>query len=126
MFKTTQHLNDEHMRLYEWSGAGAVVIEPAIPVRSKRTHSWHASYDVLALLTSLLILNGCDGKGPAEKAGEQVDQAVQEMKEETRAQNGDTPAASPGPAAEAGRTLDEAREQTGEKIEQLGEDIQKP
>ena len=126
MFKTTQHLNDEHMRLYEWSGAGAVVIEPAIPVRSKRTHSWHASYDVLALLTSLLILNGCDSKGPAEQAGEQVDQAVQEMKEETRAQNGDTPAASPGPAAEAGRTLDEAREQTVEKIEQLGEDMQKP
>jgi hypothetical protein len=47
------------------------------------------------------------------------------MKEETRALNGDT-SASPGPAAEAGRTLDEAREQAGEKIEQLGEDIQKP
>ena len=124
MFKTTQHLNDEHMRLYEWSGAGAV-IEPAIPVRSKRTHAWHASYDVLALLTSLLILNGCDSKGPAEQAGEQVDQAVQEMKEETRALNGDT-SASPGPATEAGRTLDEAREQAGEKIEQLGEDMQKP
>lgn len=72
MYKTTQHLNDEHMRLYEWSGAGAV-IQPAIPEKSKRTHSWHASYDVLALLTSLLILNGCDNKGPAEQAGEQVD-----------------------------------------------------
>ena len=125
MFKTTQHLNDEHMRLYEWSGAGAVIIEPAIPARSKRTHAWHASYDVLALLTTLLILNGCDNKGPAEQAGEQVDQAGKEMKEETRALNGDT-SASPGPAAEAGRTLDEAREQAGEKIEQLGEDMQKP
>ncbi|MDP1645703.1 MAG: hypothetical protein Q8L71_09415 [Thiobacillus sp.] len=72
MYKTTQHLNDEHMRLYEWSGAGAVM-QPAIPAKSKRTHSWHASYDVLALLTSLLILNGCDNKGPAEQAGEQVD-----------------------------------------------------
>jgi hypothetical protein len=125
MFKTTQHLNDEHMRLYEWSGAGAVIV-PAIPAKSKRTHSWHASYDVLALLTSLLILNGCDNKGPAEQAEMQVDQAAKDMKEETRALNNDGTAASPGPAEEAGRTLDEAREQAGEKVERLGEDMQKP
>jgi len=65
MYKTTQHLNDEHMRLYEWCGAGAVM-PLAIPAKSKRTHSWHASYDVLALMTSLLILNGCENKGPAK------------------------------------------------------------
>lgn len=76
MYKSTQYLNDEHMRLYEWSGGGAGM-HPAIAAKSKRTHSWHASYDVLALLTSLLILNGVDTKGPAKQAGAQVAQAVQ-------------------------------------------------
>ncbi len=119
---TSNHLNDEHMRLYEWSGA---VMQHAIPTGSKRTHPWHASYSVLALLTSLLILNGCDNKGPAEQAGEQVDQAVQDMKQEAGSLLDDT-TAKPGPAEEAGRTLDETREQAGEKIEQIGEDLQKP
>ncbi|OHE59751.1 MAG: hypothetical protein A2X71_06295 [Thiobacillus sp. GWE1_62_9] len=80
---------------------------------------------MLALLTSLLILNGCDSKGPAEKAGEQVDQAMQEMKEEA-GELVDDVTTEPGPAQEAGRSLDEARDQAGEKIEQLGEDLQKP
>lgn len=83
MYKTTQHLNDEHMRMYEWSGAG-VVLPPANLAKSKRTHSWHASYDVLALLTSLLILNGCDNKSLARQAGKQVDQTFQGVKQEVR------------------------------------------
>ncbi|MBW8328924.1 MAG: hypothetical protein K0M48_07185 [Thiobacillus sp.] len=112
MHTSTHHLNDEHMRLYEWSGA---VMQHAIPTGSKRTHPWHASYSVLALLTSLLILNGCDNKG----------QAVQDMKKEAGSLLDDT-TAKPGPAEEAGRTLDETREQAGEKIEQIGEDLQKP
>lgn len=118
------HLNDEHMRLYEWSGAGTGM-RHALPPGSKRSHPWHASYAVLALLTSLLILTGCDSKGPAEKAGEQVDQAMQDMKEEAGKLVGDA-TAEPGPAQEAGRSLDEARAQAGEKIEQIGEDMQKP
>jgi hypothetical protein len=121
MRKTTQHLNDEHMRLYEWSGAG---VQNAIPSGSKRSHPWHASYGVLALLTSLLVLNGCDNKGPAEQAGEQVDQAAKKMKEEAGPLF-DNATAKPGPAEEAGRTLDEAREQAGDKIEQIGEDLKK-
>jgi len=106
MHAMPHHMDDEHMQFYEWSGAGTGMPH-ALPAGSKRNHPWHASYAVLALLTSLLILNGCDSKGPAEKAGEQVDQAMQEMKEEAGSVN-------------------EAREQTGEKIEQLGEDLQKP
>ncbi|OJW42234.1 MAG: hypothetical protein BGO60_13780 [Thiobacillus sp. 65-1059] len=78
MRTTMQHLNDEHMQLYEWSGAG---IASAIPAGSKRSHPWHASYGVLAVLTSLLILNGCDNAGTAERAGEQVDQAAQALKD---------------------------------------------
>ncbi|MBU4499803.1 MAG: hypothetical protein KKG40_06290 [Gammaproteobacteria bacterium] len=67
MRKTLKHLEDEHMRLYEWSGAGAGC---PVPARSKRTHPWHASYSVLAMMTSLLILSGCQSKSPAESASE--------------------------------------------------------
>ena len=95
---STKHLDDEHMRLYEWSGAGAG-IAVALPKKSKRTHAWHASYAVLGLLTSLLALNGCDRKGLAEQAGEQVDQAIRDMKEEAIPPKYDI-AAKPGPAEE--------------------------
>jgi hypothetical protein len=80
MRKTPHYLNDEHMKLYEWSGAGTGIAFN-LPAKSKRIHPWHASYAVLATLTSLLILNGCDNQGPAERAGEQVGRSVQDMKE---------------------------------------------
>lgn len=103
MYQTPQHLNDEHMQLYEWSGAGAGTrLLGAAPRKSKRTHAWHASYGVLALLTSLLALNGCDSKGPVEQAGDQVDQAVKDMQtEDARSQQMNTPSASPEAAAPA-------------------------
>ena len=75
MPKIPQHLNDEHMRLYEWSAAGS---DTLIPAKSKRTHSWHASYGVLAVLTSLLILNGCNNKAATEESGDRVALEVQE------------------------------------------------
>ena len=71
MRKTTQHLDDEHMRLYEWSGAGAGTICD-IPAQSKRTYPWHAAYSVLALMGSLLTLSGCNTQSPAEQASEQA------------------------------------------------------
>jgi hypothetical protein len=120
--RTTPHLNDEHMQLYEWSGT-VTGIAFSLPARSKRSHPWHASHAVLGVLTSLLILNGCDNQGPAERAGERVDRSVQEMKEEANALFDDA-TAQPGPAQEAGKALDDAREQTGEKIEQMGKDMQ--
>ena len=123
MHKTNQPLNDEPMRLHEWSGAAAM--QPALAAKSKRSHPWHASNAVLAVLASLMILNGCDQQGPAERAGEQMDRSVQDMKADANALF-DSPSPNPGPAEEAGRTVDEAREQTGEKIEQLGEDMQQP
>lgn len=105
------HLDDEHMRFYEWSGAAG---DAVLPAARRRRHPWHASYAVLALLTSLLILQGCDNKGPAERAGEDIDRALQGQRN------------AAGPAQEAGRALDDARETTGEKIEQLGKDLQEP
>lgn len=123
MYPTMKHLDDEHMRLYEWSGASAGTVT-GIPEKSKRTHAWHASYGVLALLTSLLALNGCDRKGPAELADEQVDHAIQGMKEDAGTPKNDA-TAMPGPAEEAGGAVDEARARTGEKVQQLGEGMQK-
>jgi hypothetical protein len=77
MKQTMKYLNDEHMRLYEWNGLGALT-SGARPARAARRPSWQASYGVLAVLTSLLILNGCDNQRAAEEASEQVGQAVQE------------------------------------------------
>ena len=124
MHKTMPHLNDEHMQLYEWSGSGTEIAF-SMPAKSKRAHPWHASYAVLAVLTSLLILNGCDKQGPAERAGEQVDRSVQDAKEEANTLF-DEPTTSQALRRKPGSALDDAREQTGEKIEQLGEDMQKP
>lgn len=79
MRKTSQHLNDEHMRLYEWSGAGPG-ITLNLPPRSKRSHPWHASNAVLAVMTSLLILNGCDSKASSAGAPSGVDPATRSAK----------------------------------------------
>lgn len=122
--RKTPHLNDEHMQLYEWSGT-VTGIAFSLPARSKRSHPWHASTAVLGVMTSLLILNGCDSQGPAERAGEQVDRSVQEMKEEANALFDDA-TAQPGPARTAGKALDDARKQTGEQVEQLGKAMQQP
>ncbi len=103
MTPTLRHLDDEHMRFYEWSGtAGGAVL----PTARKRRHPWHASHAVLALLTSLLIMQGCDNKNPAERAGEDVDRALQDQRN------------VPGTAEEAGRAPG------GEPIEQQGQDLQ--
>lgn len=65
-----QHLNDEHMRMYEWNGVGTGAVVRAAKPR------WHASYAVLAVLTSLLVLNGCDTQETAALPGDQVEQSA--------------------------------------------------
>ncbi len=117
MQRSMQHLDDEHMRLYEWSGAGAwITLSGGEPDKPKRPHAWHASYSILALLTALLALNGCDNQSPAEQAGEQVDQALRQMQEEDR-----RPMMGPGapgsePADAAAPAPDTTRGPTGQDI----------
>jgi len=97
MRKMPQYLNDEHMKLYEWSGAGAGIAF-SLPAKSKRTHPWHASYAVLASLTSLLILNGCISKPSAEQVALKFQQSKAPPHEATTAQPVSGEAA--GPSAE--------------------------
>lgn len=99
MKQILKYLNDEHMRLYEWNGLGGGMSGPG-QERSKRTHSWHASYAVLAVLTSLLILNGCDKQGAAEQASEQVGQAAQEPPHDTPTAPAEAAAPAAGDASE--------------------------
>ncbi len=71
MKKPAPHLADEHMNLYEWCGG---VASFGLPVETRRPRRWHASYGALAVLTSLLVLNGCDRQGPLDQTGDQVGQ----------------------------------------------------
>jgi hypothetical protein len=54
---------------------------------------------LVAALASCLTLGGCRKKGPAERAGEKIDDAVEKMED----------AIDPkGPAEKAGRAVDDA------------------
>jgi hypothetical protein len=115
MQKTTLHLNDEHMRLYEWSAAGS---ETVVPARSKSSHSWHASYGVLAVLTSLLVLSGCNNKASTEH----TEQAALEMKEAPGSPLYDE--AQPAPAEAGAPAAEGMDEPAAENAGQAGGEIQ--
>jgi hypothetical protein len=68
MRKTTLSLDDEHMTLYEWSGAGAGTILDFPTEQTNRTRSRRVTCSVLALVGSLLTLSGCNTPSPAEQA----------------------------------------------------------
>jgi hypothetical protein len=53
----------------------------------------------ISFLAPALMLTACVQKGPAQRAGENVDNAIQDMKDAVD---------PPGPAQKAGRALDRA------------------
>jgi hypothetical protein len=127
MQTTQQYLNDEHMRLYEWNAAGNGTV---IPARSKRSHSWQASYAVLAVLTSLLILNGCNNKASAER---DTSQAAMDAMDEPRplydeaiAPLEPVEAAAPAAADLDAQAAEGPGEAAPEATEQAGETSQQP
>jgi hypothetical protein len=68
----------------------------------------------LILSAVFFALPGCQKQeGPLEKAGKEVDQAVENLGQ---------PKA--GPAEQAGQAIDNAAEKTGQTIEQAGDKIQ--
>ncbi|WP_410344283.1 hypothetical protein [Thioalkalivibrio sp.] len=74
-----------------------------------------------AVVAGLFLVTGCSDPGPAEEAGEQVDETVDETGEaaEETAQQAEDAIDPPGPAERAGRKIDEAVEGTREKIDEM-------
>lgn len=67
---------------------------------------------IVSLLCGLMLIgfvSACEQEGPAEKAGEKVDQAVEESQEAME---------------EAGEESQDAAEQAGESVEEAGEEMQ--
>ncbi len=78
-------------------------------------------------VTTSLVVVGCDDQGPAERAGEKIDEAVEEMGDKLDRE---------GPMEKFGESLDNAMENTqdkidqsiekaGDKIEEMGDEIEK-
>lgn len=102
MRKTPQALDDEHMQLYEWCGAGAGTVCD-IPAQSTRTYPWHAACSVLALMSGLLTLAGCNTPSPAEQAVGETNMKAGSLYEEAASR----PATAESPEA-AGHAMGEA------------------
>lgn len=113
MRKHTQH-PDEHMALYEWCGAGTGG-NGLVPAETKRSHPWHASYGVLGVLTSLLLLHGCDGGAPASRSETRIDQSARAPGEQRLIEGHEGfwagPAQDPQAATAARTTADEMPQQ---------------
>jgi hyperosmotically inducible protein len=68
--------------------------------------SLYRSLLIAIAAAALALIVGCDSKGPAEKAGEQIDEAVEQAQEDL------------GKTSEA---AGEAVEEVGEKIQESGQ-----
>ncbi|MDW7711721.1 MAG: hypothetical protein SCH98_14750 [Deferrisomatales bacterium] len=74
---------------------------------------------IVAVVALSLLLPACQEKGPAQQAGETIDQATEEAKEtveETVDQE--------GPAEKAGEEIDELIEEAGEKTDELKDEAE--
>jgi len=70
------------------------------------------------LVTGVLVgFAGCEEKGPMEKAGEQIDQGVQDAKDTF------DPA---GPGEKAGEALDRAGERAGDALDNAADKLSEP
>jgi len=64
---------------------------------------------ILSCLAFLFAFTACEDQGPAEEAGEQIDEAAETTTEKVE---------------EAGEEVQEAVEEGGEKLEEAGEEMQ--
>lgn len=72
---------------------------PKLTTISSRPSRWFALLAVALMAGALLVVTGCGKRGPAEKTGEKVDEAVDGVKD----------ALTPdGPAEKAGEKVDDA------------------
>ncbi|MGE0684585.1 MAG: hypothetical protein AB7P69_27220, partial [Candidatus Binatia bacterium] len=70
---------------------------------------------VVVLGLGVLLLGGCEQEGPAERAGKQVDEAVENLNKTVKPD---------GPVERAGEKVDEAVEAAGDKIKKAGDKIE--
>jgi hypothetical protein len=79
--------------------------------RFKRSSALIKAFGLSALLT-LALLAACSDSGPAEEAGERIDDAVEEAGEriEETTRKVEDAIDPPGPAEKAGREIDDAIE----------------
>jgi len=71
----------------------------------------------LLMSTALFIMAGmvgCDTQGPAEKAGEKIDQSVEEVKD--AAEEAGDKLTGQGPAEELGENMDDSVEEVKEAV----------
>ncbi|MGM0682520.1 MAG: hypothetical protein ACQES8_09950 [Thermodesulfobacteriota bacterium] len=64
--------------------------------------TWKKIVSIFCGLTLMACLSACEQEGPAEKAGEKVDQTIEEGQE----------------------MMEETAEEAGEKVEEAGEEMQ--
>jgi len=68
------------------------------------------------------MISACDNQGPAESAGEKIDQTVKNVQQEVQQMTEDT---NEGTAEKIGESIDETAEQAAEKAQEVGESIDK-
>jgi hyperosmotically inducible protein len=81
------------------------------------TKSRRTLISALLMIVALFLflgLSGCDKEGPAEKAGEKIDQSVEEVKD--AAEEAGDKLTGQGPAEELGEKIDDAAEEVKEAV----------
>ena len=74
-------------------------------------------YVVAAMVTMLMVgIIGCEKEGPAERAGEKLDQAAETVKE--KAEDVASEIQDEGPAEQLGEKVDETVEEAKERIKE--------
>lgn len=82
----------------------------------------HSLITILAILALTFALTACEKEGPAEKAGKEIDQAMEKTKEKVE-QTIDK-VDNEGPAENAGEALDEASEKAKKEAQKLKENAE--
>lgn len=78
-------------------------------------------YPLIIALGLTAVLGACENEGPAERAGAEIDQTVEQAQEKVE-EVMDEP--NEGPAEEMGEKLDEAAEETQEAVEEAQENVE--
>lgn len=84
-------------------------------------HSVKRHLALLSFAALGVLAAGCSQEGPAEKAGKDLDQAVEETGDKLRETLPGLP--REGPMERAGESMDEAVEKMGDKAEEAGDRI---